>query len=161
MQMGFRIRGDSIFYISAWRLLLALVLDLVSQLVLDKCSSCQISNGTFAGTAHPGNSKLITHAWMLLRSLLEKEDFLQAAEMVRGSTACIQCFYAYQRAFMLTILSRNTSAILFFPHLSKLKSDQRIHLWDFYQDDVKSPSFSLRDLKVLHPYPLCRLSELT
>jgi WD repeat-containing protein 22 len=25
--------------------------------------------------------------------------------------------------------------------------DQRIHLWDFYQDDVKSPSFSLRDLK--------------
>lgn len=30
-------------------------------------------------------------------------------------------------------------------------SDQRIHLWDFYQDDVRSPSFSLRDLKVLHP----------
>ena len=72
-------------------------------LVLDKCtqftqlclvSSCQMSNEIFDGTAHPGNSKLITHAWMLLRSHLEKEGFLQAAEMVRD--ACNA--FAYQVA---------------------------------------------------------------
>lgn len=78
-------------------------LRLSAGLVLDKCtqftqlrlvSSCQISNGIFTGTTHPGNSKLITHAWMLLRSPLEKEDFLQAAVMVRD--ACNA--FAYQMA---------------------------------------------------------------
>ena len=46
--------------------------------------------------------------------------------------------------FACRMANFETESILFLP-------DQRIHLWDFYQDDIKSPSFSLRDLKVLRP----------
>ena len=74
MRMAFPIRGDSILYISAavstscfylvsQLLSLVLVLDKYTQFTqLYLVSSCQISNRTFTGTAHPGNSKLIIHA---------------------------------------------------------------------------------------------------
>ena len=107
MRMAFRIQGD---YIESTQFThLSLV------------SSRQISN---AGTAHPGNSKPITHASMLLRSLLEKEGFLQAAEMVRDA------FRLPNGPSMLTILlDFFTIRIHLYhintPRLSNLKSHLR------------------------------------
>jgi hypothetical protein len=100
---------------------------------------------------------------MLLRSLLGKEDFLQAAEMVRACNAFgpfhLQVNKSSESLTEISISAILTLFILSSPIISS-SSDQRIHLWDFYQDDVKSPSFSLRDLKVLHPPFLpCHLSE--